>query len=86
MIYSTGAGVDKNYQIAINCFLASAKQGYPQAQYNLGLMIENGHGVEANAQQALFWYQQAAKNNFEPAKQALSQLQQKTTTTTTETN
>ena len=38
----------------------SAEQGYAQAQYNLGVMYENGQGVTQDFKEALQWYRLSA--------------------------
>jgi hypothetical protein len=40
-----------------------ANQGDALAQYNLGFMYEDGHGVTKNAWKAIYWYAQAAEQN-----------------------
>jgi hypothetical protein len=44
----------------VSLFREAAKQGVIQAQYNLGIMYENGLGVEQNFEQAIYWLLQAA--------------------------
>ncbi len=38
----------------------AARQGHPNAQYNLAVMYQKGDGVEQNDQKALYWYEKAA--------------------------
>jgi TPR repeat protein len=40
-----------------------ANQGDALAQYNLGFMYEDGHGVTKNPRKAIYWYAQAAEQN-----------------------
>ena len=42
------------------CYQSAADQEHPRAQYNLGVMYENGQGVEKNLQKAAELYQKAA--------------------------
>ena len=45
----------------VSSLTSSAKNGDPEAQYNLGLLYEEGRGVEKDFGKALIWYHQAAK-------------------------
>jgi len=40
--------------------MAAAKQGEAHAQYNLGVMYDNGNGVPENDAEAVKWYRKAA--------------------------
>lgn len=51
-----------------------AEQGYELAQYNMGNMYFYGLGVEKDTEQAIKWYQLAAKQNYQPAIQSLADL------------
>ncbi|MBE0600684.1 MAG: SEL1-like repeat protein, partial [Firmicutes bacterium] len=44
------------------------------AQYNLGLMYENGEGADANLILALYWYRLAAQQGDEDAAARLDAL------------
>lgn len=48
--------------------LKAAQNGHPQAQYELGINIQNGQGCEADHQKGLAWLQTSALQNFLPAK------------------
>ena len=48
------------YEQAFRLFQPIARQGNAQAQYNLGVMYEQGKGMAQNNKQALAWYQKAA--------------------------
>ncbi len=39
----------------------AAKQGHPNAQYNLAVMYQKGDGVDQSDQKALYWYEKAAE-------------------------
>ena len=39
----------------------AAEQGYANAQYNLGVMYDNGEGVPQDYQEAMSWYRKAAE-------------------------
>lgn len=74
MLYYQGLGVVQDINEAINLFIQAAEQGDAAAQYNLGAAYEKGLGrLTQNQQQAQFWYQQAANQNYAQAIKALSQ-------------
>ena len=52
----------------------AAVQGHVAAQYNLGLLYENGLGVEQNENVAMAWYHRAAGLGHEAALDGLSRL------------
>ena len=60
-------GVAKNYQQAAAWWQKAADQGDAEAQFNLGLMYDNGQGVAQNDQQAAAWYQKAANQGHAKA-------------------
>ena len=43
-------------------FLKAAKQGFARSQNELGLLYEDGEGVEQDNEKAKYWFEQAAKN------------------------
>ena len=47
--------------------MAAAKQGSVIAQYNLGIMYENGKGVKENDAEAAKWFRKAAEQGDEHA-------------------
>lgn len=49
-----------NLPLAYQKFLAGAKEGHVNSQYNIALMYENGIGVKKNEKEALAWYTKAA--------------------------
>lgn len=57
-----------------------AEQNYPEAQYILATLYEDGTGTEVNLNEARRWYQAAAMQSDNPqvaelAKQALNEMQ-----------
>ena len=50
----------KDYSKAAECFRKAADQGDAEAQYNLGVMYDNGHGVQQDYQEAVKWYRKSA--------------------------
>ena len=73
-MYYNGTGVEQSYAKAAEWWQKAAKQGYVQAQYNLGVMYANGTGVEQSDEKAVEWYQKAADQGFEDAMVALNRL------------
>jgi len=50
-----------NYREAFNILNPLAAQGYIEAQYNLGMMFQNGgNGLQRNYRLAAYWFEQAA--------------------------
>ena len=56
-----------DYQTAFKLWLPLAEQGNVNAQYNLGVMYENGQGVKQDYFEAVKWYRQAAKQGYAKA-------------------
>ena len=91
VIYENGRGVQKDvaqasrwyrkaaeqgYEEAINALRKLAEQGNAFAQFNLGVMYENGLGVSKNLETAIAWYRKAAEQGFAPAQQTVTRLEQ----------
>jgi len=55
-------------------FQAQAQAGNPTAEYGLGHMYQYGLGVPQNTSQAVYWYRQAAAQNYLDAQTQLSRL------------
>ena len=49
-----------NMPLAFKEFLAAAKAGHVFAQFNVGLMYEQGLGINKNVEEAFFWYNKSA--------------------------
>ena len=54
--------------------LQLAERGNAQAQFNLGMMYENGQGVRQDDAEAFKWYQQAAEQGYAPAQVLLGAM------------
>ena len=63
-----------SYIKALNTFYVLAKNGDPEAQYNVGLIYANGKGVKADSAHAMEWYEKAARQNNAAAAYNLAQL------------
>ncbi|NNK96376.1 MAG: sel1 repeat family protein [Desulfobacterales bacterium] len=57
-----------------NSIIEYAQQGYSDAQYNLGLIYENGEGVPQSDKKAAQWYRKAAEQGYPAAKNKLEIL------------
>ncbi|MDO9831311.1 tetratricopeptide repeat protein [Glaesserella parasuis] len=64
----------QNYQAAFPIFKELAEQGDAVAQFNLGLMYDNGQGVRQDYHQAFKWYQKAAEQDLVQAQFALGAM------------
>lgn len=71
-LYRSGNGVEKNHKQAFAWLeKASAKLHFP-AQYNLGVMYENGWGTAASLDSAEKWYRASAAGGYRQAKQRIA--------------
>jgi TPR repeat protein len=69
-----GEIVPKNLNEALRLFMLAAGQGLPDAQYELGIIYEEGTGVDRNIEEAIRYYRLAANAEDEEAKAALARL------------
>lgn len=68
-LYATGAnGMTLDYGRAAVWFHAASKQGMANARYNLGVLYQQGLGVEKDMTKALGWYRAAALLDHPEAK------------------
>src|SRR5580704_5497117 len=51
-----------------------AEQGDPQAQFNLGLLFLDGHGVPQSSMEAANWFRRAAEQDYEQAQHNLGAM------------
>ena len=62
-LYESGRdGVPKNLPKAAALYLKAAEQGRADAQYNLAMMYESGHGVAKDAAEAARWFKTYNEN------------------------
>ena len=54
----------KDYKTAFEKLKPLAEQGDAEAQYNLGVMYDNGLEVTQDYKEAVRWYQQSAKQRL----------------------
>jgi TPR repeat protein len=57
----------RDYVGAVRIWRPLAERGDVNAQYNLGVMYDLGHGVPANKAEAALWYRRAAEKGMGPA-------------------
>ena len=57
-----------NYNTAMDYYMKSANLGHATAMHNIGVLYENGHGVEINYEKAKYWYDKAIKNGYKEKK------------------
>src|ERR1700704_2587369 len=65
------AAAKSDYAAALREFTASAGQGDACSQYNLGVMYDQGHGVQQNFSESFKWYSLAAKQGYAEAQRNL---------------
>ena len=59
---------------AIEWYSAAAHAGHPYGEYNLGLALLAGNGIEADPRAAARWFKKAAHQGFRPAQFQLGKL------------
>jgi TPR repeat protein len=64
----------EHYKTAFHIYRNLAKQGVVIAQYNLGIMYENGYGIEKHFKHAVYCYQKAAEQGFASAQCNLGRM------------
>ena len=61
----------QDYVEALKWYRKAAEQGYAKAQYNLGLMYDNGDGVAEDHAEAFKWFRKAAEQGYASAQHNL---------------
>ena len=72
-IYEIGKGVPRNFEKALDWYVAAAVVGQPKACYVLGNIYSTGRGLPKDLSKAIYWYSKAAGKLVE-AKMALGYL------------
>lgn len=67
-------GLAQDMERAADLFYASAEQGLLNAMYEMGQRYQHGHGLDADLEKALEWYEAAAEHNYAPAVQKVAEL------------
>ena len=65
----------KNFSESLRFFLLAANQGNARAQYNIGLLSENGDGLPKDLSVALNWYRIAANNGLVEAQSKIAEIE-----------
>ena len=52
----------------------AAEKGNANAQYNLGIMYDQGHGVDVNFSKAIKWYEKAAEQGHAKAQERIKEI------------
>lgn len=74
---SASASIQQHkYHRAFKQFHKLAKQGHPTAQHIIGMMYENGIGVEKNISKAVAYYEKSAMQDFGDAQCTLGRMYQ----------
>ena len=66
----------KDYEELVKKLSISAKNGNAQSQYHLGVLYNDGKGVEKDYEQAASWYLKAAQQGHQKAQLYLGLLYQ----------
>lgn len=64
----------ENYVEAEKCFRIAAKNGIPEAYYNIGMMYYNGMGMKKDYREAEHWLLSAAEKGFVDAQFCLGMV------------
>lgn len=67
-------GGNENASKAFQLFKKAADRGFAEAQFNVGVMLDSGRGVERNISQAATWYARSAAHGNQRAAFNLGQL------------
>ena len=66
----------QDYAEAMKWYRKAAEQDIAEAQYNLGVMYDEGRGVSQNHAEAVKWYQKAAEQGLAEATDVIRELQE----------
>jgi TPR repeat protein len=58
----------------VKWYRKAAKQGFAEAQNNLGLMCRQGRGVPRDDAEAVKWFRKAAEQGYGPAQNNLAEM------------
>ena len=72
MLYLDGKGVTRDEGAAAELIRQSAEGGFAKAQYQMGLLCEDGRGVEEDPDKAKSWFELAAEQDYAAAKEKLA--------------
>jgi len=72
LLYSSGLGVEQDYQAALKWHRMAAAQGHAGGQNELAQMYAKGHGVPQDNVRAHMWYSVAIESSSSGSKQELT--------------
>jgi localization factor PodJL len=72
--YVRGEGAPRDEAAAFRLFEQAAELDLADSQFNLGVLYQQGRGVEANAGEALFWFMLAARQGDAAADERVAAL------------
>lgn len=70
-MYDHGTGINRDHRVAARWYRAAAVQNSAIGQYNLSLLIMEGHAAPLAGRSADYWMEKAAAQGFEDAQRAL---------------
>ena len=73
-MYHNGNGVPKDEKQSISWLQKAADAGYPDAQFNIGIMYEKGISVPKDEKIAKQWFKKAADQGDKEAKEKPASL------------
>ncbi len=73
-MYRKGDGVVRDYKTAVRWYRKAAEQGFPNAQFNLGVIYAKGRGTNKDTTLSKEWYEKAADQGNENAERALKKI------------
>ncbi len=82
-MYETGDGTEKNLQSAFKYYFTATRQKDKEALYKVGKFYYYGTAVEQNTEKALLYLNQAAEQDYQPAKTLVNLIKEQNTSTTT---
>jgi len=59
---------------AFNLYKDAANMGNKIAQFNLGILYENGIGIKKDIDQAIYWHRSSARQGYKVAQKRLEKL------------
>ncbi len=78
LAYREGQGVARNIDRAVKLYCKAARDGHPEAQFQLGLIYAKGEGgVAANSDMAAAWFRKAAAQDHGRATEMLVMMNKK---------
>lgn len=70
-MYDYGTGLSRDHELAARWYRAAANQGSAAGQYNLAMLIAEGHAEPLADRSARYWLEKAAAQGFEDAVQKI---------------